>query len=496
MNWRIFLISAAVLLASCAAPATRPIQIDDAANQAEVKLQNEIALESLIQDDLRLQRVASDIKIKASDQCGELVSYGLGAYALSQDMLPKQFREAAKTLYQVNQIPKVLLVYPGSGSEDAGLQNGDEIVSINNWLIPVGEGSAKLIREKRESFLKDGKQLELKVRRNSQEINLTLRPKKECAFPVVLHDSDALNAFADGTNVFITRGMMRFVQNDTELALVVSHEMSHNTMRHMKAKTTNYVLGTIVDVLIAVGTGVDTGGAFGNMGAARYSQEFEAEADYVGLYIMAAAGLDIGDAPKFWRRMAAAHPSGIKGDYSSSHPSTAYRLLALEETVKEIKQKQSVGASLTPEMKKPAPAATTTATSPAISPTAAASPQAATAIHAVQGHYVGKVLKAGGFGGLVKGIDIKFSFSNLAEKDITKLEGTARLSTDDGQEIGSISFRVDNRIPNTNSIELTRPVYPILFPGYTKLKELDDSKIRADFMFETIEFADGTKATK
>jgi hypothetical protein len=497
MQWKtLLIITSAALLADCASPSTKPIKVDQAANQAEARLQNELALEGLINDELRLKRIASDIKMKASGLCGELVEYDLGVYALSQDMLPRQFREAANALYQIGQKPRVLLVYPGSGSEDAGIKNGDEIVSINNWLLPAGEASAQIIREKSEAFLKDGKPLEVKIARGSEEINLSVHPRKQCAFPVLLNGSDQLNAFADGKNVFIARGMMRFAQDDTELALVVSHEMAHNSMLHMKAKTTNYVLGTVLDVLIAATTGVNTQGGFGNIAASRYSQEFEAEADYVGLYMMAAAGKNIDSAPKFWRRMAAAHPTGIEADYSSSHPSTAYRLLALEETVKEIKLKKETGASLAPEMKKPVPATTTTATIPAASPGATSSMPALTASEAIEGHFAGKASRVGGLAGLVKGIDLKLSFTSKTEKAITRLEGKAKLYADDGEEIGSIPFRSENAIPGASSIELIQTVYPLLFPGYYKIKDLDDSKIRAEFTFEKIEFADGSKAAK
>jgi hypothetical protein len=49
---------------------------------------------------------------------------------------------------------------------------------------------------------------------------------------------------------------------------------------------------------------------------------------------MVNAGFPTGDAPRFWRRMAAAHPQNIKTNYSASHPSTSYRMVALEEAAK------------------------------------------------------------------------------------------------------------------------------------------------------------------
>jgi len=50
-----------------------------------------------------------------------------------------------------------------------------------------------------------------------------------------------------------------------------------------------------------------------------FSQDFEAEADYVGLYHAARAGYDIENAPYIWRRFAASDPRGIDA-VGGSHP--------------------------------------------------------------------------------------------------------------------------------------------------------------------------------
>lgn len=488
-------IAIAIGLAGCATPRTQRVQVDESANQAEMKLQNELALEGLVNDDIRLQQAAFDIKLKSASMCGEHVKYGLGIYSLSQEMIPKQMRDAAKTLYQIEGRLKVLSVYPGSSGEDAGLLPKDELVSINQWLIPQGEDSVKRIREKTSELLKDGKPMVMKIARGQEEKELTITPKKECEYPVIMHESDELNAFADGKNVFITRGMMRFAQNDTELALVISHEMAHNSMEHMKSKKTNYVLGTILDVLITAGTGANTQGAFGNMAANAYSQEFEAEADYVGMYLMAEAGKDMDSAPKFWRKMAAAHPSGIKANYSSSHPSTAYRLLALEQTVKEIKGKMVAGNQLVPEMKKTA-ATSTSSSEKSVASNPATESSTLVAAGSISGAFGSKEIQKAGVASLVKAIAVKFTISNLTEKEVARVVGKVKLLDDTGGELGTISFRSENHIPPNDSVEITENAYPVVFPGYGKLKELAQENIKAEFTFDTIEFSDGTKFKK
>lgn len=66
---------------------------------------------------------------------------------------------------------------------------------------------------------------------------------------------------------------------------------------------------------------------------------------------MANSGFATADAPKFWRRMAAANPGSIKGTHAASHPSTAYRMVALEEAAKEIEAKRQTAVALIPERK-------------------------------------------------------------------------------------------------------------------------------------------------
>jgi predicted Zn-dependent protease len=112
-------------------------------------------------------------------------------------------------------------------------------------------------------------------------------------------------------------------------------------------------IGLVFDILAAV-AGVNTGGDFmrigAGAGAGAFSQDFEAEADYVGVYLMARGGYDIGLAPNFWRRMAVIHPGSIKTNHSSTHPSAPERFVALEGAVGEIRAKLAAGKPLTPEV--------------------------------------------------------------------------------------------------------------------------------------------------
>ncbi|MBG56809.1 MAG: hypothetical protein CMK46_00790 [Porticoccus sp.] len=180
--------------------------------------------------------------------------------------------------------------------------------------------------------------------------NLEAAPEN-CRFPVLLVDDQSINAFADGEKVYIPVGMIRFVENDDELALIVGHELAHNILMHTNKKLGNALLGTLVDALFLASTGVDTSGAFGEAGAKAYSQGFESEADYLGLYISARAGYDIDTASLIWRRMAIEHPSAILERYNSTHPSTPERFTSLTAAADEIRSKQDRGLALLPTIR-------------------------------------------------------------------------------------------------------------------------------------------------
>ena len=169
----------------------------------------------------------------------------------------------------------------------------------------------------------------------------------------MLDNSSQINAYADGEKIIVTRGMTRFTESDTETALVVAHELAHNTMQHIDKLKQNTMTGSlgglVVDSLLGA-AGINTGNQFSQLGGAlgqqRYSIPFEQEADYVGMYYLARAGYPVTGVADFWRRMAAEGNSS--SEVRTSHPTSAERFIALERTEAEIVAKQRNGAPLVP----------------------------------------------------------------------------------------------------------------------------------------------------
>lgn len=178
---------------------------------------------------------------------------------------------------------------------------------------------------------------------------------KQCRFPFALDKDDApVNAYTDGKQIVVAPAMMHFAFDDNQLATVLAHEYAHAVMSHPGKTQQNVAIGGLLGIAadtLASSQGFNTGGAFSKLGAQgavlRYSQGFEREADYIGMYILDRAGYNINAAAYLWRRMATLNPDGI---YSgSTHPTTAERYLLLDKTSQEILAKKQQGRPLVPE---------------------------------------------------------------------------------------------------------------------------------------------------
>jgi hypothetical protein len=353
-----FFLSAvlAVLLGACAAPTTRPVEIDKAAEEAEARLQRELAFEGFLEDELRVKRVAQPILEKAADLCKDKVRYDSGAIFTSMSAYGKDFEPVVTKYLGISGHELGLLhVVPGSPADKAGLKRGDRLISVNGFVIPNSKDAASELSKRASEWLKKPDPVTSVYARKSangsvQTAQAVVTPVRACDFPAFLVMQESLNAFADGKSIAIFRGMLRFA-NDNELAIVIGHELAHNFMGHIEAAQRNNLLATLAE-LLAAGARVPTQGLLGSAIALAHSPAFEAEADYVGLYVLARVGIAFEDAPKFWRRMAAANPAGIsQRGHIASHPATSARFVALEKTVQEITAKRAAGQPLNPELK-------------------------------------------------------------------------------------------------------------------------------------------------
>ena len=120
---------------------------------------------------------------------------------------------------------------------------------------------------------------------------------------ILLEEPDTVNAFAaPGGFVFVTTGMLNFIENEDELAFVLAHEIAHIELDHgLNAIKQNEGSKIFND---ATKNGSEAFfSAFQNFAENGYSEKLESEADIRGAEIASNLGYDIAQGIKVIQRL-------------------------------------------------------------------------------------------------------------------------------------------------------------------------------------------------
>jgi len=160
-------------------------------------------------------------------------------------------------------------------------------------------------------------------------------------------DVPAVNAFAvPGGAIYVTRGIMPFLDNEAELAGVIGHEIGHVTARHSAQQYTRQILGQ--GGLIGLGIFVPAARPFGDLSAQalgvlflRYGRDDELQADQLGAGYEAKLGWDPAGVPAFLSTLgrldeAAGDRRGVP-NWLSTHPDPLSRVNDIQPTVQQLK---------------------------------------------------------------------------------------------------------------------------------------------------------------
>lgn len=315
----LLLLTASAALTACASVATRLPEISLPALQLERSNQEATAFAEMERLHGRLWNVAYPILAENTSLCPK-TRPDIGAVSYTLKSFPKDMREAAARELGAQDTPSIRRVIKGSAAEIAGLKTGD--VLLNEDGKPIAAES-KYLRQK----LKDGPAV-VTVQRGGASFDVTLSPREICDYGVKLSMGSTINAYANGRAIVMTSGMMNFTQSDDELALIVAHELAHNTMAHVRKIVGNMIVSGF---------------------ATRYTRPFESEADYVGLYYLVRAGYNPEGTEDLWQRMALIGPRSV--GRAKTHPTYPDRYLRLTAARKEIANKQAAGEALVPNYK-------------------------------------------------------------------------------------------------------------------------------------------------
>ena len=172
-----------------------------------------------------------------------------------------------------------------------------------------------------------------------------------------LIDSKEVNAFCmPGGKVAFYTGILPVCQDEAGVAAVMGHEVAHALARHAAERVSQQTLTSIGGALLGIGLslgGVSSGAselamtAF-NIGSQYgvllpYSRAHEAEADRIGMSLMAMAGYDPQAAIDLWRRMAQQSGRGGTPYFMSTHPTDQQRISNLQKYLPEAQARFQSG---------------------------------------------------------------------------------------------------------------------------------------------------------
>lgn len=330
---RVFLLMGLTALmgaASCKTPPPSPPRYD-------VRSEPGTRLAALTNLDQRVARVSQRLLEANADLCPTVrLSAGWALHSARQ--YSEELRPYAERRFGLEgDLPGVLAAPEGSAAADAGVRQGDLVLSAASETLSAGDGAvepefAGLAANIRriDAALAAGP-TRFGIRRDGGSQEISIQPRRACGYDVQLNPSDELNAHADGRRLFISTALAGFAESDDELAIVLGHELAHHVLRHRSWNDAGG-LGRSVNAT-AEATGGGPGGA-------------EQQADRVGLYLAARAGYDTKVAPVFWRRFGASNWRVRFPQFG--HASAEARARALEAVQQEIDAKRTHGGDLRP----------------------------------------------------------------------------------------------------------------------------------------------------
>lgn len=213
----------------------------------------------------------------------------------------------------------------------------------------IGEQSMLQIRAS-SSFMDDPEVHDYLNRLGRRLASNSNEPGQEFEFFAI--NSNAINAFAiPGGFVGVNTGLIQLAQSESELASVLSHEISHVTQHHYARMMSGQrydslaALATVAVAILAARSNPEAANA-AIIGAQagtiqrqlNFTREHEKEADRIGISILEKSGFDTRAMPSFFDRMQKATQlvDGSTPSYLRTHPLTTERIADVDSRVQQI----------------------------------------------------------------------------------------------------------------------------------------------------------------
>ncbi len=157
-----------------------------------------------------------------------------------------------------------------------------------------------------------------------------------------LVNSPEVNAWClPGGKIVVYTGILPLFTSDTDMAVVLGHEISHAILKHGSERMSQQLLVQFGGEALSVALSSkpqqtqemfqNVYGISSTLGVLAYSRKQESEADEAGLYIMATGKYNPNAAVTFWQRMKAASSGSTPPVFLSTHPSNDQRIQDIQK---------------------------------------------------------------------------------------------------------------------------------------------------------------------
>lgn len=164
-------------------------------------------------------------------------------------------------------------------------------------------------------------------------------------FKFTLIDKNIVNAFAvPGGYVYIYTGIIKSMKDESELACVLGHEITHVTRHHYRdAMAKEAGLSLLLQALLGNNSGQLTqlvGQTLGQLAVLKVSRDNESEADHYGTQYAGNVGRNPLGVAKFFSRM----PKEGLAAMASTHPAPETRVADVEDEVRSTPSLNALAA--------------------------------------------------------------------------------------------------------------------------------------------------------
>jgi len=183
-------------------------------------------------------------------------------------------------------------------------------------------------------------------------------PRFDYQFKVV--NDDVINAFAlPGGFIYVHRGLLAKIDNESELAGVLAHEIGHSWAHHGARQWSKMVL--ISGIIIAVEESIPdkhkkwkavaqvAGGFTLVFTQLKYSRDMEREADFIGVHLMTESGYNPDGMVTLFQKfdtLKKGNPSAFQR-FFSTHPTPLERIKNTESEINAIPDKSKLTTTTT-----------------------------------------------------------------------------------------------------------------------------------------------------